>query len=139
MFGRLHTDIFNQPHFLIPGVTMRLRLSRTKDAFNLLSPEANADYISTIKAATRVGCSHASIGSEKCEIFDKKNYVLGGLCLFAFDLTTDGSATQSHFNLIKQGTLRIDLKFCEPLPTTTSLIVYAQFQSLVERPLTQDH
>uniref|UniRef100_T1ITE1 Uncharacterized protein n=1 Tax=Strigamia maritima TaxID=126957 RepID=T1ITE1_STRMM len=222
---------------------LRVRLSRTKDAFNLLSPEANADYVSTIEAATlyvdsvlvahaqalaqknakysikRVemkvfniaatrrdaSISHAYLGQypsllvfglvdnaafngtygtnpfnfqsldlsyvalhldgkmilrsallpdfkngfvarEFCSLYQALNrdnqdlgiaisytdYVLGGCCLFAFDLTADGSATQSHFNLIKQGTLRIDLKFREPLPSTTSLVVYAQFQSLVE-------
>lgn len=37
MVGRIHSDIFAQNRFLLPGVDLRLRLVRSKDSFSLLA------------------------------------------------------------------------------------------------------
>uniref|UniRef100_T1J0X3 Uncharacterized protein n=1 Tax=Strigamia maritima TaxID=126957 RepID=T1J0X3_STRMM len=60
------------------------------------------------------------------------DYMYGGYTLFAFDLTQDGSASKSHFNLVKQGTLRVELRFKNALPETVSLLIFAEFQSLIK-------
>ena len=44
MMGRLHVDIFMQDRFLINGVTVKIRLVRSKDAFSLMAGGANPDY-----------------------------------------------------------------------------------------------
>jgi hypothetical protein len=54
-----------------------------------------------------------------------------GNTLFAFDLTPDLS-DGSHFNLIKQGNLRVEVHFKEALPTTINCIVYAEFENVIE-------
>ena len=53
-----------------------------------------------------------------------------GFTLFAFDLTPDLS--EGHFNLIKRGNLRIEMQFAESLPTTTNIVVYAEFENCIE-------
>ena len=42
--GRLHVDLFMQDRFLINGVTVKIRLVRSKDAFSLMAGGANPDY-----------------------------------------------------------------------------------------------
>ena len=54
-----------------------------------------------------------------------------GYTLFCFDLTPD-ECSADHFQLIKQGNLRVELHFAEPLPKTVNLIIYAESESLIE-------
>lgn len=54
-----------------------------------------------------------------------------GYALYAFDLTPD-LAEDDHFNLIKEGNVRVDLKFAVPLPNTINVIVYAEFENILE-------
>lgn len=55
-----------------------------------------------------------------------------GYCLMAFDLTPDLSCNDQHWNLIKSGTLRTEIRFSEPLPNTVTLIVFAEFDNIIE-------
>ena len=54
-----------------------------------------------------------------------------GYTLFAFDLTPD-HCPEDHFELIKQGNRRLELHFSEALTNTVNLIVYAEFQNVIE-------
>lgn len=56
-----------------------------------------------------------------------------GYCLFAFDLTPDQSANEcSHWNLIKHGSVRIDVSFSEILRTCVNCIIYAEYENVIE-------
>ena len=44
MMSRLHVDLFMQDRFLLNGVTVRVRLVRSKDTFLLMTGGANPDY-----------------------------------------------------------------------------------------------
>jgi hypothetical protein len=55
-----------------------------------------------------------------------------GHALYCFDLTPDLSSSAAHFNLIKTGNLRIEFGFAEPLPTTTNVIILAEFDNIIE-------
>jgi hypothetical protein len=60
----------------------------------------------------------------------REDYV-GGYALFCFDLTPDlGEST--HFSLIKTGSVRLSLNFAEALANTINVIVYAEFQNVLE-------
>lgn len=54
-----------------------------------------------------------------------------GYTLFLFDLSPD-LCDGEHFNLIRHSNLRIELKFNKSLESTISLIVFAEFESLIE-------
>ncbi|XP_022088653.1 uncharacterized protein F54H12.2-like [Acanthaster planci] len=51
--------------------------------------------------------------------------------LFAFDLSPDLSSG-SHFNLVKRNNMRLELKFAEALTTTVNVVVYSEFESILE-------
>lgn len=55
-----------------------------------------------------------------------------GYCLAAFDLTPDLSCNDAHWNIIRSGTLRAEIRFSEPLKATVNLIVFAEFDNIVE-------
>lgn len=56
-----------------------------------------------------------------------------GFCLMAFDLTSDLSANDdSHFNLIKNGSVRIEVRFATPLTQTINCIIYGEYDSILE-------
>lgn len=57
----------------------------------------------------------------------------GGYCLMAFDLTPDLCAnSQSHWNLIKHGSVRMEVRFDTALTKTVNCIVYAEFDNVIE-------
>lgn len=56
-----------------------------------------------------------------------------GYCLFAFDLTPDLSANENtHWNLVKYGSVRIEVRFAEELKNTINCIVYAEYDNILE-------
>ncbi|KAF2891410.1 hypothetical protein ILUMI_14763 [Ignelater luminosus] len=56
-----------------------------------------------------------------------------GYCLWAFDLTPDLSANASTpWNLVKNGSLRIEVGFGEALTETVNCLVYAEFDNIIE-------
>jgi hypothetical protein len=56
----------------------------------------------------------------------------GGYTLWAFDFTPDQGSDEGHFHPIKSGQLRVELQFAEPLPHTTNVILYAEFDNTIE-------
>ena len=55
-----------------------------------------------------------------------------GFSLFAFDLTADLADSGSHFQLTRDGSVRLDVKFAQALPNTVNVIVYAEFENVLE-------
>lgn len=55
-----------------------------------------------------------------------------GYCLTAFDLTPDLSCSEPHWNIIKSGTLRAEIRFAEPIAQTLTLIIFAEFDNVIE-------
>lgn len=55
-----------------------------------------------------------------------------GNALYAFDLTSDKSQGQCHYNLIKQGALRVDVTFKQALTETINLVLYLVHQAVLE-------
>ena len=54
-----------------------------------------------------------------------------GYSLWAFDLSPD-KEDGDHVHLIKEGNLRLDMKFDVALPDTVSVFVYAEFDNVIE-------
>ncbi|KYN02052.1 PREDICTED: uncharacterized protein F54H12.2-like [Cyphomyrmex costatus] len=62
----------------------------------------------------------------------RRNYP-NGYCLFAFDLTPDLSANDTtHWNLMKHGNIRIEVRFEEALENTINCIIYAEYDNFME-------
>ena len=60
----------------------------------------------------------------------REDYV-NGYSLFCFDLTPD-LGESDHFSLIKSGNVRLAINFAEELARTINVIVYAEFQNVLE-------
>ena len=54
-----------------------------------------------------------------------------GYALYAFYLSPD-LAQEGHFNLAKQGTVRVELKFGTALANTVTVVAYAEFENVIE-------
>jgi hypothetical protein len=61
---------------------------------------------------------------------DRQQYEKG-YTLFAYDLSPDLSE-EGYFNLAKEGSIRVELKFAQALPNTVNVIAYAEFESIIE-------
>lgn len=67
-----------------------------------------------------------------------------GYCLLAFDFTPDLSAhSNSHWNLIRRGSVRLEVRFDNALSKTINCIIYAEFDNVIEinknREITVDY
>ena len=51
LIGKPHVDVFNVKKYLLPGVEIRIRLSRGKNAFSLMCKNKNSDYKIVINEA----------------------------------------------------------------------------------------
>ena len=51
--------------------------------------------------------------------------------LYAFDLTAD-LGEDDHFNLLRQGNVRIGMKFSQEHAATVTVIAYAEFENVIE-------
>jgi hypothetical protein len=60
----------------------------------------------------------------------RENYGKGNT-LFGFELTPDMSEVGA-FQLIKQGNLRVEIHFAEPLTATINVIMHAEFDNVIE-------
>ena len=52
-----------------------------------------------------------------------------GFALYAFNLSTD---SEDAYDILKSGSIRIDMKFAKALPQTINVIVYAEFQNIIQ-------
>lgn len=71
-----------------------------------------------------------SFDRDKGIYLTREDYAKGHV-LYAFDLTPD-LCDGSHFNLQHQGNLRVEMKFSEALTKTLSVLIYAEFQNVIE-------
>lgn len=55
-----------------------------------------------------------------------------GFALLGFDLTEDLSASDNHQSIPRQGSLRLDLTFANPLEESITVILYAEFDNIIE-------
>ena len=83
------------------------------------------------------------INTDTGNTIDREEFKLGNT-LYCFDLTPDlSSSSAHHFNIIKRGNLRVEMAFEHVLPFTGNVIVYSEFESVIEidnaRKVTHDY
>ena len=60
-----------------------------------------------------------------------QNDFKGGSALFCFDLSADRKSDE-NFELVKNGNIRLEITFSEPLTESVNVIVYSVYQNLIE-------
>jgi hypothetical protein len=87
----------------------------------------NNNYIkSYLSLFSETGKVHDDNGNDITRESFRKGYTL-----WAFDLSPD-KQEGDHVHLVKEGNLRVDLKFAEALTETASVFVYAEFDNVIE-------
>ena len=60
-----------------------------------------------------------------------QNDFQGRSALFCFDLSADRKSDE-NFKLVKNGNIRLEITFSEPLTESVNVIVYSEYQNLIE-------
>ena len=74
--------------------------------------------------------SFDKLNGEKSSIIKREDWSRG-YSLFSFDLTPDYD-DEDHYPLIRHGNLRLEMNFGTTLPHTINIIVYAEFDNIIE-------
>lgn len=62
---------------------------------------------------------------------DRNDYA-GGYAIYGFDLSPDNCDSNSHYNLVREGSLRVDVKFSQALTVPLNVILFLEFDNLIE-------
>lgn len=127
--GSIEHNPFNFEHFNLNYLALFI------DSVQIPSKPYTPDFTSKIYARnyntlfSDSGILYSDAGND----ITYKEYA-EGYCLTVFDLTADMSCRDHHWNIIKSGTLRFDVRFATALTDTISAIIYAEFDNLIEIP-----
>ncbi|CAH3121942.1 unnamed protein product, partial [Porites lobata] len=98
---------------MLNGVNLRIKLNRAKNSFCLMSSAAAPTFKVVITEAILF------LSQDAGNQISRSDYGSGYIA-FCFDLSPD-HCSGDHFELIKQGNLRTELHFKEPLANTVNL------------------
>ncbi|XP_035233536.1 uncharacterized protein F54H12.2-like [Stegodyphus dumicola] len=96
--------------------------------YNPLEP--NFDENNYIRAYQSLFLGREKVSQDHGIFISRDDYPLG-YTLYAFDLSPD-LCDGEHMNLIKHSNLRLEMKFRAPLSQTISVIVYSEFENIIE-------
>jgi len=124
--SRAHNP-FNFHHYQLNEISIYLD-GHQQYALKPLQPNfANGLYVRTYNS---LFAGTNKLNRDEGNFITRKDYP-NGYCLYAFDLTAD-LAEDDYFNLVKQGSVRLSMKFAQALPHTVSVVAYAEFDNIVE-------
>ncbi|XP_073514023.1 uncharacterized protein F54H12.2-like [Phyllobates terribilis] len=102
LLGPIFGDIFNQPKLILNGLDLKVKLSRSKDAFCLMSAEAEPFKVQILQAALyvkRVQVSPAvRIGHSQALLAATAKYALDRACLKVYSIPA-GMRVSNHENI----------------------------------------
>ena len=125
--GDLHRNPFNFQHFNLNEISVYVD-GQQQHCVKPLHPDfANGQYISSYLS---LFSGTGKINRDDGNNISREEYA-NGYTLYAFDLSPD-LAEDDHFNLTRQGGLRLVLKFSQALAATVSVIAFAEFENVVE-------
>ena len=125
--GHLQRNPFNFQHFNATEISIYLDGQQQHGIKPLQTDYANGQYI---RAYNTLFSGTGKIFKDEGIAIVRSDYDRG-YALYAFDLTAD-LGEDDHFNLSRQGSVRLVLKFSEALNTTVTVVAYAEFENVIE-------
>ena len=125
--GHRERNPFNFHHFNVTEISLYLDGQQQAGIKPMELNYADSQYIraySTLFSGTGKICRDEGIA------IDQNDYA-SGYALYTFDLTAD-LGDEENFNLMRQGSVRLVLKFGEALDTTVTVVAYAEFENVIE-------
>jgi len=125
--GNRERNPFNFQHFNLSEISLYLD-GQQQHALKPIQPNfANGLYI---RAYNTLFAGTGKLTHVEGLFVSREDYA-GGYALYAFDLTAD-LGDDDNFNLVRQGSVRLALKFATALESTITAIAYAEFENLIE-------
>jgi len=125
--GNRELNPFNFQHFNLHEIGLYLD-GQQQHAVRPIEPNfVDGQYI---RAYNTIFAGTGKLGSDEGLFISRKDYG-NGYTLYAFDLTAD-LGEDDHFSLVRQGSVRLALKFAQALPATVTFIAYAEFENVIE-------
>jgi len=116
--GNRELNPFNFQHFNLHEIGLYLD-GQQQHAVRPIEP--NFVDVQYIRASNTIFAGTGKLGSDESLFINREDYG-NGYTLYAFD----------HFSLVRQGSVRLALKFAQALPATVTVIAYAEFENVIE-------
>jgi hypothetical protein len=124
--GDLARNPFNFQHFQLKEVSIYLD-GQNHGIRPLITDFESGQYVTSFMSLfSGTGKENRDEGNN----ISRSDYAKG-FSLYAFDLSSDLSDTES-FNLAKHGNVRVNMNFGAALAQTVTVIVYAEFENIIE-------
>jgi len=120
--GHLQSNPFNFQHFNLSEIGLYLD-GQQQHAVRPIQPIYTRAYDSLFAGTGKLYKDEGLFVSR--EDYDK------GYALYAFDLTA-ALGEDDHFSLLRQGSVRLALKFSAVLTNTVTVVAYAKFENVIE-------
>jgi len=115
---------FNFAHFSLREIGLYLD-GQQQHALRHIQPNfATGEYI---RAYNTIFAGTGKLGADEGLSITRDEYANR----YAFDLTAD-LGENDHFSLVRQGSVRLTLKFSQALQATVTVIAYAEFENVIE-------
>ena len=125
--GHLERNPFNFQHFSLSEIALYLD-GQQQHAVRPIQPNyADGQYI---RAYDSLFAGTGKLYKDDGLFIQREDYP-NGYALYAFDLTAD-LGEDDHFSLVRQGSVRLALKFAVALADTVTVIAYAEFANVIE-------
>ena len=125
--GAINRNPFNFRHFNLSEIGIYLDGQQGQMIKPLKTDFENGQYI---EAYMSLFTGTNKINRDEGNFITSAEYP-NGYALYAFDLTPD-LCEGINFNLVKQGTVRLALKFSDALERAVTVVAYAEFENVIE-------
>ena len=125
--GHAESNPFNFQHFNLSEIALYLD-GQQQHAIRPIQPDyENGLYI---RAYDSLFGGTGKLCKDEGLYISREDFA-NGYALYAFDLSAD-LGEDDHFNLVRQGSVRLALKFAAALDATVSVVAYAEFENVIE-------
>jgi len=125
--GHAGSNPFNFQHFNMNEIALYLD-GQQQHAIRPIQPDYEHELY--IRAYNSLFAGTGKLCKDEGLFISREDFG-NGYALYAFDLSAD-LGEDDHFSLVRQGSVRLALKFAVALAATVTVVAYAEFQNIIE-------